>query len=147
MFGSFNTSNFYGSNILVIGPEHSGKSSFISKIKDKDAVVLDDAYSLSTNYCLDFIKKAKYDPIIVSLRDSNIEPNCMVHYDYIVIFNNSNLEWRNDIYHNFSLLNAFDDFNEFSQALDTLDPYECLVMSVNEGTIRRTNKYLISSND
>jgi predicted ATP-dependent endonuclease of OLD family len=147
MFGSFNTSNFSGSNILVIGPEHSGKSSFISKIKDEDSVVLDDAYSLSKNDCLEFIKKAKYRQIIVSLKDSNTQNKCLVHYDYIVIFNNSNLEWRNDIYQNFSLLNAFDDFNEFSQALDKLNPYDCLVMSVNEGTIRRTNKYLISSND
>lgn len=147
MLGSFNTSNFSGSNILVVGPEYSGKSSFISKISDKDAVVLDDVYMLSTNDCLDSIKKAQYRQIIVSLKDSNTENKCLVNYDYVVIFNNDNVEWRTDIYNNFSLLNACYDLNEFFQALDRLHPYDCLVMSTDEGTIRLTSKYLISSNN
>lgn len=137
MFGVFNPSNFSGMNILVISSRNSDKDAFISNVKDNDSVVLDSVDIMSHKTCFDAIKDAGWRQIIVSLKDCNTENRHVLKYDYIVIFNDRRLEWREDVYYAYSLVNTCVDFNDFSKILDSLDEGECAVISVDEGTMRR----------
>lgn len=134
---TFHASQFVNSNILVIGPQETGKTTFISKIKDVDAVILEDADSLSNNMAMDIINGAGYHQIIMSLNSCKCSNSHVLRFDYMVIFNNKHMGWRDDIYYNYSLQRVFEDFDEFSQALDKLEAYECLVISASEGSARR----------
>lgn len=133
----FNQSNFTGSNILLIDPKNYRKNAFISTIKDSDAVVIDNAEELSNNEFKDAVKQAGYRQIIVGLNSSNTSNVCLIDYDYLVVFNNKHQGWREDIYYKFSMHQACDDFNEFADVLDKLEEGECIVVSTDEGTIRR----------
>lgn len=134
---TFHASQFVNSNILVIGPQETGKTTFISKIKDVDAVILEDADSLSNNMAMDIINGAGYRQIIMSMNSCKCSNSHVFQFDYMVIFNNKHMGWRDDIYYNYSLQRVFEDFDEFSQALDKLEAYECLVISASEGSARR----------
>jgi hypothetical protein len=134
---TFSASQFANSNILIFGHQSTGKTSFISMIKDADAVVLDDADNISNNECMDAIKSAGYRQIIMSLNNCKSSSAQVLPFDYMVVFNNKHMGWRDDIYYNYSLQCAFEDFEDFARALDKLDAYECLVISSGEGTARR----------
>ena len=134
---TFPKSQFSNSNILVIGSQNTGKTTFISRIKDVDAVVLEDADGISNNVCVDTVNRAEYRQIIMSLKSCRCDNAQALSFDHIVVFNNKHMGWRDDIYYNYSLQRVFEDFEEFTQALDKLDDYECLVISASEGTARR----------
>lgn len=134
---TFPRSQFSNSNVLVFGLQGTGKTTFISKIKDVDAVVLEDADAHSNNMVMDAIKSAGYRQIIMSLNTCKSSNAHALPFDYMVVFNNKHMGWRDDIYYNYSLQRAFEDFEEFAQALDNLDAYECLVISTCEGSARR----------
>lgn len=134
---TFPASQFVNSNILIFGPQGTGKTTFISKIKDADAVILEDADALSNNMVMDAIKDAGYRQIIMSLGNCKCSNSHALPFDYIVLFNNKHMGWRDDIYYNYSLQRVFEDFDEFSQTIDKLEAYECLVISASEGSARR----------
>jgi hypothetical protein len=134
---SFSKSQFSNSNILVIGPQYTGKTTLISRIKDVDAVVLEDVDGVSNNVCIDAVNKAGYRQVIMSLKECKCDNAQVLPFDHIVVFNNKHMGWRDDIYYNYSLQRVFEDFDEFAQALDRLDAYECLVISSSDGTARR----------
>ena len=128
---TFPRSQFSNSNVLVFGLQGTGKTTFISKIKDVDAVVLEDADEHSNNMAMDAIKSAGYRQIIMSLNTCKSSNAHALPLDYMVVFNNKHMGWRDDIYYNYSLQHTF------AQALDNLDAYECLVISTSEGSARR----------
>lgn len=134
---TFPSSQFSNSNILVIGPQDSGKSTFISKVKDVDSVVVENADTVPNNVCLDAVNAAAYRQIIMSMKGCKCTNAHALPFDYIAVFNNKHMGWRDDIYYNYSFQRVFEDFEEFAQALDKLEAYECLVISANEGTARR----------
>jgi hypothetical protein len=134
---TFPVSQFACSNILIFDSQSVGRAEFISNVKDADAVVIEDGDAISNNMCVDTIKTAGYRQIIMGLKDCKSENKYVLPFDYIVVFNNKHMGWRDDIYYTYSLQRAFEDFEEFAQTLDKLEDYECLVISASEGSARR----------
>jgi hypothetical protein len=134
---TFPASQFSGSNILIFDSQGVAKTEFISNVKDVNAVVIEDGDSISNNMCVDTIKAAGYRQVIMTLKSCKTENKHVLAFDYMVVFNNKHMGWRDDIYYNYSLQRTFEDFEEFSQTLDKLEDYECLVISASEGSARR----------
>jgi hypothetical protein len=134
---TFPASQFSSSNILIFDSQGLGRTEFISYVKDADSVVIDDGDAISNNVCVDTIKTAGYRQVIMALKGCKTENKHVLPFDYMVVFNNKHMGWRDDIYYNYSLQRVFEDFEEFSQTLDKLEAYECLVISASEGSARQ----------
>jgi hypothetical protein len=134
---TFPASQFSSSNILIFDSQGVGRTEFISNVKDADAAIIEDGDAISNNVCVDTIKTAGYRQVIMALKGCKTENKYVLPFDYMVVFNNKHMGWRDDIYYNYSLQRVFEDFEEFSQTLDKLEDYECLVISASEGSARR----------
>ena len=134
---TFPASQFSSSNILIFDSQGVGRTEFISNVKDADAAIIEDGDAISNNVCVDTIKTAGYRQVIMALKGCKTENKYVLPFDYMVVFNNKHMGWRDDIYYNYSLQRVFEDFEEFAQTLDKLEDYECLVISASEGSARR----------